>query len=303
MQGVQAEQEGRRTSLGRITGHRLSGLDPGEPPANVASFAPWAPLGDITVSTDNTRHPFSTNPVSLRLTTPAVNSTTDAGDATLGGVRNPGYWGINVKPGASWNFSFYVLADGIKEVQVALVDESGELASLESVIDVTSAQGGPNALPHAFFALGMIGDVPTKVHDQHSYRFMGAADCYDFYTNDMPALHQQWNVRISLERIRDGKHRRCVIGSIRRCRRLVAKGYFRQSVSSPTRIYTHARFVAWSVNLNPNVRTFTLFTLVVPRGELFGGNRTADTLELEENTRSTRSSSGSLQLRVGLLGD
>eukprot|EP00035_Acanthoeca_spectabilis_P005172 m.110773 g.110773 ORF g.110773 m.110773 type:complete len:704 (-) comp12903_c0_seq1:23-2134(-) len=139
--GVQAEQEGRRTSLGRITGHRLSGLDPGEPPANVASFAPWAPLGDITVSTDNTRHPFSTNPVSLRLTTPAVNSTTDAGDATLGGVRNPGYWGINVKPGASWNFSFYVLADGIKEVQVALVDESGELASLESVIDVTSAQG------------------------------------------------------------------------------------------------------------------------------------------------------------------
>ena len=43
-------------------------LDPGEPAAKPSSFAPWTVVGSATAAIDATRHPFATNPHSLRLT-------------------------------------------------------------------------------------------------------------------------------------------------------------------------------------------------------------------------------------------
>ena len=72
-------------------------LDPREPPPHPADFSPWTALPGTTAATDDTTHPFATNPVSLRLVTSSGG----------GGIENPGYWGVNARAGMAYNLTFY----------------------------------------------------------------------------------------------------------------------------------------------------------------------------------------------------
>jgi hypothetical protein len=92
-------------------------LDPGEPAANQTSFAPWTAVGAAALRISTARPAFKTNPSTLLL------NSTQTGD----GARNPGFWGINVQPGANFTVSFYARTSrdggngGMKAITVQFV--------------------------------------------------------------------------------------------------------------------------------------------------------------------------------------
>eukprot|EP00050_Salpingoeca_kvevrii_P022187 m.122495 g.122495 ORF g.122495 m.122495 type:complete len:312 (-) comp9630_c0_seq1:935-1870(-) len=72
------------------------GLDPNEPPANPQDYRPWTSIGQAQLELTNSTQPFTTNPMTLKVTG-------RSGD----GFSNPGYWGMNFELGESYHLSFY----------------------------------------------------------------------------------------------------------------------------------------------------------------------------------------------------
>eukprot|EP00047_Mylnosiga_fluctuans_P023245 m.134491 g.134491 ORF g.134491 m.134491 type:complete len:656 (+) comp9518_c0_seq5:74-2041(+) len=77
------------------------GLDPYEPAPVYTDYRPWTGIHGARLATDNSTHPFASNPTVLRVKTSCL------APPCLSGVQNPGYWGIGVRAGMRYNFSFY----------------------------------------------------------------------------------------------------------------------------------------------------------------------------------------------------
>lgn len=61
-------------------------------------ISPWTPYGDATLELDNSSSLSSALPTSLKVTT---------GAAGVVGIKNPGWWGIDVKAANTYKGSFY----------------------------------------------------------------------------------------------------------------------------------------------------------------------------------------------------
>jgi len=117
-----------------------TGLDRGEPAADLSSFLPWSVTAGALAATDNTTQPFATNPTTLRL------AVTQAG----GGLRNPGYWGINAPAGSNFTVSFYAKSEGIESLSARLVNRAG------AVLGQVKLAVGPQQKWKKFSAILMI---------------------------------------------------------------------------------------------------------------------------------------------------
>ena len=80
--------------------------DPNEPAPKPTDFRPWSALNTATLSIDNTTAPFPTNPHSLKVVAGSAG-------ATGAGAANPGYWGIAVRKGVSFNLTLYAKASTV----------------------------------------------------------------------------------------------------------------------------------------------------------------------------------------------
>lgn len=88
---------------------------------------PWSIIGDdslVRVSTEASSC-FKRNPVALRMEV-LCDSDSDS-DCPVGGVGiyNPGYWGMNIEQGKTYNLVFYIRSSGSINVSVSLTDSIG----------------------------------------------------------------------------------------------------------------------------------------------------------------------------------
>lgn len=107
------------------------GRDAHEPPADEGDFRPWSAFGGARPHVDSTTAPFRSNPYSLRI---------DCDHAECG-VRNPGYWGIGVRPGcAALNLSLFIRSLSSSPLRIAarLVHGDSILTEAAIVQDGTS---------------------------------------------------------------------------------------------------------------------------------------------------------------------
>ena len=111
------------------------GLDPGEPAADPASFLPWVATGSAKASIDASEHPFPTNPNTLRL----------VASGKADGIRNPGYWGINARPGSNFTVSFYAKSAGVHTVTAKLIAPGSSNASVAPIASAAVRLTGGSA--------------------------------------------------------------------------------------------------------------------------------------------------------------
>lgn len=105
--------------------------------ARRASLAHWRLAQDgnarASIALDEASGPSAALPVSLKLTV----TTADAGDSA--GIENDGFWGIALRPGTTYQGSFYAKADsaGMGAVTVSLVnDNTGKIEARATVAGV-----------------------------------------------------------------------------------------------------------------------------------------------------------------------
>lgn len=101
-------------------------LDPEEPAADPSDHRPWKAVRNATLAVVQGDAPFASNPHALRVCVSSPG----------GGVSNPGYWGIAVRPGVSFKLTIFARA---AKVAVRLVPQllergSGRVLTMDSVL-------------------------------------------------------------------------------------------------------------------------------------------------------------------------
>ncbi|CAO2818276.1 unnamed protein product [Amaranthus hypochondriacus] len=92
--------------------------------ATPSMINPWGAIGDeteITIKTELSSY-FQTNPVALRMDILCHSNSCPSGGV---GVFNPGYWGMNIVKGESYNVVFYIKSSGQVDGVLSLVSEDG----------------------------------------------------------------------------------------------------------------------------------------------------------------------------------
>ncbi|KAG6549463.1 hypothetical protein Mapa_008999 [Marchantia paleacea] len=102
-----------------------------------SSIDPWSPLGkgNETMLTTERASLFPRNPIALRMKTLCGNGTACPPGGV--GVANPGYWGIDVQAGKSYQITFWLRSDAMVNLSVAFIsqDELRVLAQQFLIVD------------------------------------------------------------------------------------------------------------------------------------------------------------------------
>ncbi|KAJ9547358.1 hypothetical protein OSB04_019901 [Centaurea solstitialis] len=88
---------------------------------------PWSIIGDdslLRVSTDFSSC-FKRNPIALRMEVLCDNNGPNVCPVGGVGIYNPGYWGMNIEQGKTYNLVLYIRSSGAINVSVSLTDSIG----------------------------------------------------------------------------------------------------------------------------------------------------------------------------------
>lgn len=91
------------------------------PSPDYSNTRPWTVTGDAVAQLVNSSQPFATNPMVVNLT------------ASVGGLRNPGYWGINVSSGRADVLSLFAQSQQDCDLEARLVDPAGQVLARTKV--------------------------------------------------------------------------------------------------------------------------------------------------------------------------
>ncbi|XP_074284534.1 alpha-L-arabinofuranosidase 1-like [Silene latifolia] len=155
-----------------------------------STIYPWGAIGDepvISIVTEMSSC-FQNNPMALRMDILCDPTTCPPGGV---GVYNPGYWGMNIEEGKTYNVVFYIKSSGSLQASLSLVNEDGTqvLAFYQIVAEadkvgnwtriqttLTAAGSDPKArlqlttTEKGTLWLDQVSVMPTDTHKGHGYR-------------------------------------------------------------------------------------------------------------------------------------